>query len=276
MMTLDRVLSPFLDAIGVRYCTGHRNLPSTVNHAINHYSNTHCFNYVNTFCTDNDISITEMFQHIGYPASATATSHIERLKSSISLRYKSITITDTCVHTTMQGLLEVLPINVVTQPRRLINIDTIEVVDALEYLSMMDERPIKRVDGLSLTQDIGFMTGMTLRQYIETADRYYLVQALPNLIERESMKLSNVLRHLEDNAFGKLPLHLSTLIISVEASEYVCTKEFINELVLRTWPLPNHRFELLLDKFPVLPKLNMKHPIASTLFLNPDKHSQIA
>lgn len=274
MRSLDNVLAPYLDKISVRYFTEHFHLPPTINHAIRHFSNAHCNHHVRQFCDENDISLNDLFASVGLPVTCAAIENVEQIKASLELRGETLIIDDSYVHQDMNCLVESLSITHQLAPRTDTYVDELNIVDCIEYLSLLDKKPITRMDGLSLTNDIGFMTALTLRQYIETGDRYYLVQALPNIIERERTKLSTVLRLVEDNEFSRLPIHISTLILSVEESDDICVKTTLEDVVVRTWPLTSTRFNLILDKIPPCPSYKKAKTIASNLAYNPTHNTK--
>jgi hypothetical protein len=269
MLTLDNAFAPLLKQIGVSYFESHSHLPPSINHAIRNYSNTHCNEHVNIFCKKSDISIDSLFEHVGYPPTLLIKQHLSKIIDSTNLRGSVICIDDGYVRDSMRWIIDTFAVTQFSPSPKTMFVDTITIVDCLEYFSILDKTPFKRIDGLSLTKDIGFMTALSIRQYIETADRYYLLPALPNIIEQDDVKLTTVLRFIDENAYDKLPIELANLISSVETTDDICLKETLKQLVGRTWPIDYHRFDLLLDITPSCPKIGKSRIIASNLAINP-------
>lgn len=269
MLTLDNAFEPLLKQIGVSCFDGHSHLPPSINHAIRNYSNLHCHGHIHSFCEQSEISPNVLFESVGFPPTLLIKPNLRPLIDTMTLRGSSINIDDSFVHHSMNWIIDVFRVTQLSLGPKRTFIDSIDVVDCLEYFSILDKKPLERIDGLSLTKDIGFMTALSIRQYIETGDRYYLLPALPNIIENEDIKLSTVLRFLDENAYGKLPTHLASLILSVETTDDVCVRQTLHDLVGRTWPIDYHRFDLLLDITPECPHVNPSRSIASNLAINP-------
>lgn len=270
MRTLDAELAKYLDSVSVSYFKHHPNLPPSINFALSNFSNRQCFHHVSQFCIENEIALQALFDSVGYPVIYGVISNLDKIKNALMLRGTILNIDDAEVHESFSHVITHLSI-VVTPSSSPTNcfISDIDTIDAIEYLSLMDGNPINRIDSLSITKDIGFMTALTLRRYIESGDGYYLVPAIPNLIEREHVKLSAVLRHIEDESYDKLPMHLSSLILSVQLEQDICIETILSNLVFRTWPVTQNRIKLLLDKHPSIPQIKSNQSLACNLFCNP-------
>lgn len=269
MLTLDNAVAPFLDLLQIPYFKNDPKFPPALNHALRHFSNYHCHEYVKSFCAEHDVDLEIFLTHIEQPGSLQALLNIDLLIESVEINRINLLIEDTLIHPSFDELKMSLPIEVVPILDANMLVSSLEEIDNIEFSALANKRDYLRVDNLSLAKDVGFVTASLLKNYIDTSDRHYLYQALPHLLEGVSTKISNVLRHLENESFDKLPPHISHLVISVENSLNVTFKDIIDNLVRPCWPLTTHRYELLLNGFSCKTSVTQFYVICCDLFNNP-------